>query len=276
MPELPEVETVRLFFQQHLLHKKIIKIKILTPKSFIGSKKLIINQKITSFSRHGKQLSINLFNHYLLLIHLKMTGQLAYQSNQQDSFLGHPTPQPKYKKLPNSSTRVIFTFSNQSKLFFNDQRKFGWIKVIKKSQIKQLQSNLGPDILSSDFSYPYFKKILQSSSRAIKNLLHDQSKLAGLGNIYVNDSLFLSKIHPLTPANKINLNKTKLLYNNIKKIIKQAIKKDAKQYRFRVYQKTGQTCPVCGTVIVRQKISGRSAFYCPSCQKLPKKKNNIQ
>jgi len=198
-----------------------------------------------------------------------MTGQLVYQpySSQQRTFLGHPTPKLKHSPLPNKSTRVIFSFSDKSFLFFNDQRKFGWIKIIKKSQLKKSQSNLGPDILSPHFTYQYFYSQLRSSSRPIKNLLHDQSKFAGIGNIYANDSLFLAKIHPKTPAQNINSRQSRLLYSSIKKIIKEAIKKGFQQYNFRVYQKERELCKRCGHKIVRLKFSGRSSFYCPYCQK---------
>ncbi|MBU4210090.1 bifunctional DNA-formamidopyrimidine glycosylase/DNA-(apurinic or apyrimidinic site) lyase [Patescibacteria group bacterium] len=302
MPELPEVEIVRLFLQKNIIGKTIAKITILNPNSFIGNFKLAINKKITQLTRRGKQLSIFLSNDCLLLIHLKMTGQLVYQPclnqldtvipskaegsrrNKHRTFLGHPTPKLNHKPLPNKSTRIIFTFSDKSILFFNDQRKFAWVKIIKKSQLKKSQSNLGPDILSLRFTFKYFYSQLQSSSRPIKNLLHDQSKFAGIGNIYANDSLFLAKIHPQTPARNISPKQSQLLYSSIKKIIKEAVSfggstardnqyirpdntKGSQQYNFRVYQKEGELCKRCGHKIVRLKLSGRSAFYCPHCQK---------
>lgn len=284
MPELPEVETIRVFLKDHIIGKTITSVQVLNKKSFPTDSKKILNQKINSLSRTGKQLSIFLDNDYLLLIHLKMTGQLIYVSKSQ-TILGHPTPSLYKQKLPWKSTRVIFTFTNQSKLYFNDQRKFGWIKLIKKSDLSKLQSDLGPDILSPKFTLPYFQKILKNSNRLIKSLLHDQSLMAGIGNIYANDALFLSKIHPQIKASNLASIKTKSLYKNIKKVIRQGINsggstakdnmylkpdgsKGSNQYNFLVYQRVGEKCVNCGTKIVRLKLQGRSAFFCPHCQQL--------
>ena len=284
MPELPEVETVRLFLKDKIIDKKISSIEIFNPKSFQGNHKIVINSQIISLSRIGKQLSIFLNNGYLLLIHLKMTGQLIYVDKAQ-TILGHPTPSLYKKLLPWKTTRLIFTFSNNSILYFNDQRKFGWIKLVKVTDLAKLQSNLGPDILSSGFTLSYFRQILAKSSRSIKTLLHDQSILAGIGNIYANDALFLTKIHPQTKACQLSPSQVKSLYHNIKKVIQQGINsggstaKDnmylkpdgtpgANQYNFLVYQRAGEKCFKCGTKIVCLKLSSRSAFFCPYCQKI--------
>jgi len=192
MPELPEVETVRLFLDKHIIGKTISDIEILNPKSFVGDPKLAQNQTIVSTSRLGKQLSIHLKNHLTLLFHLKMTGQVIIG----DSVLGHPTPKEDKTSLPNKSTRIIFTFSDNTKLFFNDQRKFGWVKLFSPEELKDFQKDVGIDALSSDFTDDYFYHQLQKTTRTIKLVLLDQSKFAGIGNIYDNDALFLSRIHP--------------------------------------------------------------------------------
>ena len=284
MPELPEVETVRLFLKQVIIGKTIKSIQVLNKKSLDGDTKKIIGQKVTKLDRTGKQLSIYLNNAFLLLIHLKMTGQLIFVDGKQ-TILGHPTPNLYKTPLPWKSTRVIFTFSDKSLLYFNDQRKFGWIKLIKQTDLSLLQSNLGPDILSKNFTLAYFQKTLKNTTRYIKTFLHDQNKLAGVGNIYANDALFLSKIHPRTRCNRLTKAKSKALYINIKKVIRQGIinggstAKDNmyirpdgsygdQQYNFLTYQRNGQPCPVCGTKIKRIKLQGRSAFFCPCCQKL--------
>jgi len=272
MPELPEVETVRLFLKNNIFGKKITSIDVLNKKSLLGNPTDIIGQKISKLSRTGKQLSINLDNKFLLLIHLKMTGQLIYIDKTQ-TILGHPTPSLYKTPLPWKSTRLIFTFSDNSKLYFNDQRKFGWIKLIKQSDLKDLQSNLGPDILSPTFTLSYFQKSLKKSIRFIKTFLHDQSKLAGIGNIYANDALFLSHIHPKVRCNQLTKTQSKSLYQNIKKVIRQGIAHGGStskhnMYKFLTYQRDGQACFNCGTKIVRLKLQGRSAFFCPTCQKL--------
>ena len=279
MPELPEVETVRLFLDQHILGKTIAQIEILNSKSFVGNPELVEGQIIISTSRLGKQLSLHLKNHLTLLFHLKMTGQIIIG----DSVLGHPTPKENKSHLPNKSTRLIFTFSDSTKLFFNDQRKFGWVKLFTQTELKNFQKNVGVDILDSAFTNNYFYNQIQKTSRAIKLVLLDQSKFAGIGNIYDNDALFLSHIHPETSANKLTKNQSQKLHQNLVDLMKESLfhggstAKDNKyihpdgsvgqhQYFFRVYQRAGEPCLVCKTPIKRIKIGGRGTFFCPHCQ----------
>ena len=290
MPELPEVETVRLFLDQHILGKTISHIEILNSKSFLGDPKLAQNQTILSTSRLGKQLSIHLKNYLTLLFHLKMTGQIivlpALSREGREAgrvSLGHPT-KDAFDSLPNKSTRVVFTFSDNTKLFFNDQRKFGWVKLFTPDELKDFQKDVGIDVLSSSFTDEYFYQQIGQTSRAIKLVLLDQSKFAGIGNIYDNDALFLSRIHPQTPSNKITSKQAKILRQNLIDLMKESLfhggstAKDNKyihpdgtvgqhQYYFRVYQRDGQPCLSCQTSIKRIKISGRGTFYCPKCQK---------
>lgn len=282
MPELPEVEIVRLFLDAHLINKNISDLKIITPKSFFGQSSQVIGQKIRKITRKGKQLSIHLKNKRILLFHLKMSGQIIYFDNKK-TILGHPTPKLNNQKLPNKSTRLFFTFSDKSKLYFNDQRKFGWVKLLKQDQLIDFQKNLGHDLLSPDFTVDYFRFQLKRTSRSIKQVLLDQSFFAGIGNIYANDALFLSRINPKIAANKISSSRSKILYQKILQIIKESISnggstaKDNKyihpdgsfgkhQYFFRVYQKEKQPCSVCKTKIKRIKVAGRGTFYCPNCQ----------
>ena len=290
MPELPEVETVRLFLDQHILGKTISRIEILNPKSFVGDPELVEGQTIISTSRLGKQLSIHLKNDLILLFHLKMTGQIivlpALSKEGREAgrvSLGHPT-KDAFDSLPNKSTRVVFTFSDGTKLFFNDQRKFGWVKLLNKAELVEAQKNVGIDALSPEFTDDYFYHQLQKTSRAIKLVLLDQSKFAGIGNIYDNDALFLSRIYPQTPSNKVTKKQAKILRQNLIDLMKESLfhggstAKDNKyihpdgsvgqhQYYFRVYQRDGQPCLVCQTPIKRIKVNGRGTFFCPVCQK---------
>jgi len=284
MPELPEVEVVRLFLDANLIGKTISKLEIINPRSFFARPEpaeVVVGQKIISTSRLGKQLSLNLENGLIILFHLKMTGQIIVG----DSIFGHPTPLHSFSEgWPNKSTRLFFTFSDGSKLFFNDQRKFGWVKVFTKTELVEFQQNLGVDILSPAFTPKHLYNQLQRTSRPIKTVLLDQSFFAGIGNIYANDALFLAKIHPISPANKISLKKSNQLHQNLVKIMKQSIlaggstAKDNKyihpdgslgqhQFSFQVYQRAGEHCLVCQTPIKRIKIGGRGTFYCPKCQK---------
>jgi formamidopyrimidine-DNA glycosylase len=281
MPELPEVEVVRLFLDANLIGKTISSLEIITSKSFIGNQKQVVNQKIIKTSRIGKQLSLHLENGLILLFHLKMTGQIIIGN----SVLGHPTPKEDKSVLPNKSTRLFFTFSDDSKLFFNDQRKFGWVKILTQFELVEVQKNLGLDILDSQFTPRYILKQLKNTTRPIKTLLLDQSKFAGVGNIYANDALFLAKINPFTPSNKINTKEAILIHHFLVKIMRESIKnggstaKDNKyihpdgstgkhQFSFQVYQRENEPCLVCKTPIKRIKVGGRGTFYCSKCQKI--------
>lgn len=283
MPELPEVEVIRLFLEDKLLNKKIKSIKILSKKSFIGNPKLVIGRKIVSFSRLGKQLSIYLDNGLILLVHLKMTGQLI----MGDYMLGHPyLPAIASAKAGqiHKSTRLIFTFSDLSKLYFNDQRKFGWIKILNQAELAEVQKDLGYDIFSPKFTSQYLYSQLRRSSRPVKLVLLDQHSMSGVGNIYANDALFLANLHPQTPTSSISHPKVLKLYSSLLDIMHQSVlsggstTRDQKylrpdstigrnQFSFRVYQRAGEPCLKCKTIIRRLTLGGRGTFFCPQCQK---------
>ena len=287
MPELPEVEVVRLSLEAYLTGKRIQKIEILNKKSFIGDPRLVEGQKIIKFSRIGKQLSIYLSNGYILLVHLKMTGQFIYG----DALMGHPT-KDAFKQLPNKSTRIIFYFSPPSSkrgtkgeiLYFNDQRKFGWIKLLNQTELVEAQSNLGRDVFAKNFTPQYVFTQLQKSRRPVKVALLDQKYFAGIGNIYANDALFLAKILPITPANKITQSQAKSIHHHLIDIMHQSVlaggytakdnqylhpdgSKGESQFFYRVYDKKGEPCIKCGTKIKYLKLAGRGTFFCPHCQK---------
>lgn len=276
MPELPEVEVVKIFLEDKLLGSTITDLEILNKKSFIGDPSEVVGQKIQKFTRVGKQLSIHLSNGKIILVHLKMTGQLII-----DGFmLGHPT-----KTIETKSTRLIFSFSNKTKLFFNDQRKFGWVQVFTIEKLKTFQEHLGLDIFDPNFTPDYLYSQLQRSSRAVKLVLLDQNFFAGIGNIYANDALFLSGIHPSIPAKDISKIQSKNIHKNLILIMQQSIlaggstMKDNKyirpdgtfgnnQFSFRVYQRLKEPCLKCKTPIRRITLGGRGTFFCPKCQEI--------
>jgi len=290
MPELPEVEVIRLFLHKHLIGKRIISLETITPKSFSGDPSLIFGQTVTFLGRTGKHLSITLSNNFILLAHLKMTGQLIYhpsssiKSKNGISAFGHPTKDMLNQSLPNKSTRLVFHFSNGSRLFFNDQRKFGWIKLMTQVELAQFQKNLGVDILSPRFTAGFFYHQIHSSSRPIKLLLLDQSRFAGIGNIYANDALFLAGLHPQTPAKTITRPDALRLRRFLISIMRQSIRHGGStardntflrpdrsagshQFHFRVYQRAGLSCFKCGNFVQKIKLGGRGTFFCPVCQK---------
>jgi len=262
VPELPEVETIKRALEKKIVGQRIKKIEVLSPKQFIGLPRSCQGKKIIKIKRLGKTLLWQLTGNEGLLIHLKVTGQLLYNQS------------------PNSHTRIIIHLE-KSAVLFNDQRKFGWMKVIKNLRIYEFM-NLGVEPLSKKFTPKVLKKILSTTRRPIKVVLMDQTKIAGIGNIYANEVLWQTKIDPRKPAKQVK--KIKELHSAIQKILKAGIKYSGTsaadeayvrpngqpggfQRYLHVYQKEGKPCPRCQTPIKKIKISGRGTFFCPKCQK---------
>lgn len=289
MPELPEVETIRFGLAELLPGKTIASVKYDWPKSFQITKehlnKYILKAKITSINRRAKVLMINLSSGQSLTIHLKMTGQLVYRSKNFRFGAGHPNDS-LVGDLPDKSTRVEIVFSDKSKLFFNDQRKFGWVKLVSTSSLtdKEFFKNIGPEPLDESFSPAILKLRLERfKNRGIKAALLDQTVIAGLGNIYVDESLWEAKIHPMTVSSKLNDIQIKKLHSAIIKVLKLSIEKGGSTNRnyvnaegkkgsyidfAKVYKREGQNCKRCGHTIIKIKVAGRGTHICPHCQLL--------
>lgn len=292
MPELPEVETVRIGLQR-LLPKLVVKKVVFDwPKGFPNSQELIKNNliasKIEKVDRRGKVIIIDLSSGYSLLIHLKMTGQLVFDDGKTHFGAGHPNDS-LVSKLPNKSTRVTFTFTNGAKLYFNDQRKFGWIKLEPTKDLhinNPFLSKLGPEPLEDSYTFEQFNSALKRRKKsAIKAVILDQSVLAGVGNIYADESLFMARIHPATRVENISTVKLKRLYNAIREVMNLSILKGGSSDRnyvdaegkkgsylkfAKVFRLNGQPCPNCGRTIQKTRVAGRGTHFCAHCQKLPK------
>jgi formamidopyrimidine-DNA glycosylase len=288
MPELPEVETVRKGLQELIIGKKIKSVSSDWPKSFPNDQSqvnlYIINSSIIDVRRRAKLLIIDLSSGYSLVTHLKMTGQLVFRSNKQNFGAGHPS-NSLVGKLPDKSTRVIISFSDSSKLFFNDQRKFGWMKLTEKKDIlKHFTSIYGPEPLDSSFTTTAFKNRLLTRPRSvIKAVLLDQRVIAGVGNIYSDESLWAARIHPLTPTYQLTDQKIKLLHKSLIDVLQLAIKEGGSSDRnyvnakgqkgsyikiAKVFRREGQSCPRCNHEIKKMRVIGRGTHYCPYCQRL--------
>src|SRR3990167_1787333 len=219
-----------------------------------------------------------------ILIHLKLTGQLIYQDKKTRISGGHPIP-PLNLAAPNKTTRVTFAFTNGGHLYFNDLRKFGWVKIVEseESKVKEaIGTELGPDPLIITFEQ--FKERLEKMGQArIKKLLMDQSFVSGVGNIYSDEGLWRAKIHPKRSAISLQPLEVRRLYEGMRESLKLAIAKGGSSANAYVdsggerglylsfakaYHMTGKPCARCKTPIVRQKMDGRSAHFCPACQKL--------
>jgi formamidopyrimidine-DNA glycosylase len=291
MPELPEVETIRRGLEANIVGRQISDVEVLNPKSFPASADLVdaevIGAKVKTLERRAKVLIINLSTGYSLLFHLKMTGQMVLVGSSGDRFAGgHPT-KSMADTLPDNSTRVVFLFQNGATLFFNDQRKFGWIKLVPTEEVLRdvLISRLGPEPLTEAFELAGFAATLARRSKSpIKAVILDQSTVSGVGNIYADEALHLAKIHPATPTGQLKPAQVKRLYEAIKTIIALGVEHGGTSFTHyvnalggkgdylqhaRVFRRQGLTCPVCGTVIIKTRVAGRGTHLCPKCQKLP-------
>lgn len=284
MPELPEVETIKRGLSQFIVKDQIKKTTILCEKSFIGKPKEIRFARVLGLRRFGKALVIDLDNQKSLMIHLRMTGQLIYDlKGQKERYAaGHPSDN-FIDHLPNRQTRVIIELQNGT-LYFNDQRKFGFIKVLETKAVKDdsFIKKLAPEpwnITPEDF----YNKLQKRQNSCIKATILDQTVIAGLGNIYADETLFASKIHPETKSGQITKAEAKLIIKNAKNVLEMAIKSGGstmKDYvkadgtrgdyldKFaQIFNRTGQKCPVCGQRVIKIKVAGRGTHVCPNCQK---------
>ncbi len=288
MPELPEVETVRRGLSDLIVGKHVATVSHDTPKSFpnatVDVNNFLIGAQISQIRRRAKVLIIDLNNDYSLLIHLKMTGQLVFVGEVRFG-AGHPNDS-LVNSLPDKSTRVTFVFDDGSQLFFNDQRKFGWIKLIPRLEIPNtdFMKKVGPEPLEDAFTAQNFQdRFIRRARTNIKAALLDQSVVAGVGNIYADESLWGAKIHPKRLVASIKTAEFKKLYTELRSVMNLAIEKggssnhtyvnaEGKKGSYmdfaRVFRKEGLACPRCGTTIEKLRVAGRGTHICPFCQTL--------
>lgn len=284
MPELPEVETIRLGLQKHLVGQTIEKVDVRLKKMLTGDISYIVGAQITSVERFGKGLVINLDNGYAIAIHIKMTGQLIYRdATIAKSF--HPSLKIG-GTIPNKFTHVIFTLKGKSDamLYYNDIRQFGWMKIIKRDELKELSffKELGPEPLK-DLTEEMLGVILLKSKGPIKPLLMDQKKIGGIGNIYANEALFQAKIDPRRKANTLSETELAELFAAIEFVLKKSLsyggasevnfvnvlgEDGGYQHHFLVYARENEPCLVCQTAITKIRQAGRGTFFCTVCQRL--------
>lgn len=293
MPELPEVETVKSGLQKLLIGKTIARVAADTPRSFPNAQadveQFIVGAKVVAVKRRAKVLIIELDTKYSLLIHLKMTGQVVFDG-QQHFGAGHPNDS-LVGKLPDKSTRVTFDLQDEqggAKLFFNDQRKFGWVRLVPTAEINNIDfmKKLGPEPLAANFSSKDFAdRFARRPNTSIKAALLDQTVLAGVGNIYADESLWAAKIHPATLVKNVSKARLNCLFDGVQSVLRLSIAKggssdrnyvDAEGRRgsylgfAKVFRRQGQPCPRCDTAIQKTRVAGRGTHFCPSCQKVIK------
>ena len=296
MPELPEVETIKRGLERTIVGKKIVGFEDRDKKVVQIKKSDVVGAKIKKIDRRAKIIIIYLDNDQNLMFHMKMTGQLIWEQNcgESDFYLrnrkggGHPD-KAWLEKLPNKHTRAIFKFDDGSVLYFNDIRRFGWVRTQNKilnikNQIDQTFAHLGVEPLGNDLTVEYLEKMAaRYPIRKIKQFILDQTIIAGVGNIYADEALYDARLAPTRLSKDITSNELAVLIASIKKVLNQAIKHGGSSSEnfvdafgqqgrahehLKVYQKTGQKCPsACGGIVERIVIGGRGTHFCPSCQK---------
>lgn len=286
MPELPEVETVRRGLHGLIIGKRITGEQHDTPKGFPNSiaevDAFLIGATITAVRRRAKVLLVDLSTGYTLVIHLKMTGQLVFRGEQVFG-AGHPN-ESLIGALPDKSTRVTLEFNDGSHLYFNDQRKFGWMRLVPTLEVPNIDfmKKVGPEPLEADFTAKEFAdRFTRRGKTSIKAALLDQTVVAGVGNIYADESLWGAKIHPKRLVNTITDKEFSLLYTELRAVMNLAIEKggstdknyvnaEGKRGSYmdfaRVFRREGLLCPRCDTEIIKFKAAGRGTHICPVCQ----------
>ncbi|MEW6447917.1 MAG: DNA-formamidopyrimidine glycosylase [Bacillota bacterium] len=274
MPELPEVETIRRQLSEKIggltiagatvyLNKVI---KEPSPELFVRE---IRGRKISGITRRGKYLLFDLSGGYLLVIHLRMSGQLVYESET--------APQPHH-------THMLLHLE-RGRLRLTDVRQFGriWLLPAEESWRMAELRKLGPEPLSADFTETYLRNRLKNSRRQVKPVLLDQEIVAGIGNIYADEALHMAELHPGRRSDGLTVREVKKLYRAVKEVLQEGIlhrgtsiqnyvdaegQKGTHQDFLRVHNRAGQPCPRCGTAVTKIKLGGRGTYFCPGCQTL--------
>ena len=288
MPELPEVETIRRSLEKQIVGKTIEKI-IISPdfeKRIAPSASIFISalkgEKLVGLTRRAKMLILDFGYNLKVLVHLKMTGQFIYRSGKKVISGGHPIKQDLNQPL--RFNKVQFVFKSGEKLYFNDVRKFGYLKLVSDGEAKAAQSAFGVEPIEPKFTYEIFNEILKNKKNlGIKKILLNQQLIAGLGNIYVDESCHIAQIKPTRKASSLKKIERERLFKATRDILKKAIKyrgtsvntyvdgfgrKGTFTQFLKVYGRAGQICASCGHAEIKKiKYAGRGTNFCPKCQK---------
>ena len=278
MPELPEVETIKRGLLKFIVRKKLVGTEVLCEKSFIGEP---VKGEVMGIRRFGKALVIDLDCNKSLMIHLRMTGQLIYDGKERYAG-GHPS-ENFVSKLPNKQTRVILKFEDGI-LYFNDQRKFGFIKVLSTAEVEK------DDFIRKLAKEPwgmepqeFYERLQRHKKSCIKATILDQRIVCGLGNIYADEALFAAGIHPERKCGDVSLDEAKRLLEAAREVMEKSIdsggstmatyvkadgtKGDYLELFAQVFHREGQPCVKCGNEILKIRVAGRGTHICERCQK---------
>lgn len=292
MPELPEVETVRRGLARLIVGRQVAGVDAVNPGSFRGDPSALVGRAFIGARRRAKLLLLDLDGEQSLAVHLKMTGQLVWRPcDDADSTPdgqgwggGHPSDS-LIGQLPDRSTRVVLDLDDGSHLFFNDQRKFGWMWLMPRPEADALTTGYGPEPMDAD-AWPLFSKRVRRHQRApIKAALLDQQVVAGIGNIYADEALWAARVHPSTQVQMLSDKALRRILTAAADVMELSIDLggstarnyvDAEGRRgayldfAQVFRREGQPCHRCGTTIVKTRVAGRGTHLCPHCQKAPK------
>jgi formamidopyrimidine-DNA glycosylase len=287
VPELPEVETIKNDLAEVLVGEQITDVTVRLPKIVKSNPRTfrrdVKGQHIGSLARRGKLLIVELEgSDRYILIHLKMTGQLIYRRGAHVIAGGHSQGIMPIDNLPNAYSHVIFSLADGSQLFFNDLRQFGYIKVVNAQEKEDELSVYGVEPLAEVFTADLLRERLAKRKVAVKSVLLDQSVIAGLGNIYVDEACFYAGVRPTRRADRLTRAEIDKLHTGIQQVIRLAIKHRGTTFnnyrdahgrtgnfvrRLNVYGRGGEPCRQCGTSITKIKSGGRGTTYCPKCQR---------
>ena len=288
MPELPEVETVRRGLAELLPGRVVARVTVFdSPKSFPNARadveQFLYGACVTAVRRRAKVLMIDLDTQYSLVVHLKMTGQLIFRGVQ--SFAGGHPSDSLIGELPDRSTRVQIDFVDGSRLFFNDQRKFGWVKLLPTDEVENLpfMQKVGPEPLDPQTrAEDFIQRIRRRQNSMIKPAFLDQAVIAGAGNIYADEALWAARLHPQTRVKNVSDQQLNTLFNELRQILQLSIDQggstdknyvDAEGRKgnyltfAHVFRREGQAChrhP--DQEIIKLKVGGRGTHVCPVCQ----------
>lgn len=294
MPELPEVETIRRDLNRVLRGKTIAKVTVRLPKIVRGNHRAftraLAGKMFGPIKRRGKLLLFTLASDdRVVLLHLKMTGQLLYSDGQGLIAGGHSWPPPhtigapgtKQALLPNQYTHVIFTFTDGSHLYFNDLRQFGYVELANPQRVADVKDQFGVEPLTVAFTPEYLAQVVRGRTVTVKQVLLDQAKIAGLGNIYVDEALFFAGVRPTRRATTLTVAEVRQLHRGIQHVLRQSIKHRGTTFnsyrdvrgkrgsfvgRLKVYGRSEQSCRRCRGTIMKVKVGGRGTHFCPECQ----------
>lgn len=287
MPELPEVETVRIQLKHKIAGKKIDSVEVFHDKTVAYNQDIedeLQGKTIADIDRVGKLMifSFKGEKNLFLLAHLKMTGQFFFVDKKGEVSGGGHSMTTADMDLPMKHTRLAFHFSDHSTLYFNDMRLFGYVKTASAEEVEKARGGFGPEPIADSFDCEWFSANLRKRKTSVKAVLLDQKFIAGLGNIYVDESLWRAKVRPMRIANKVTKKEAAALCATAGDVMKESIAVGGTTFQhfkdtggengnftdyLKVFGQQGSKCSHCGETIKKTRCAGRGTHYCPGCQK---------